>query len=59
LPDVPSAEEIKKDGHQLGEMDIILLKKLEEMTLYIIEQEKKMKKLEDQIEVLTKKNDNK
>lgn len=59
LPDVPSAEEVKKDGHQLGEMDIILLKKLEEMTLYVIEQEKKIKKLEEQLDSISKRNNKK
>lgn len=37
LPDVPSAGEIRQDGLNLGEMNAILLKKLEELTLYVIE----------------------
>lgn len=39
LPGVPSAKEMAVDGIRLGEMDMILLKKVEELTLYIIELE--------------------
>lgn len=42
LPEVPSAKEIKKDGLDLGKMDATLLKKVEELTLYTIAQEKKI-----------------
>jgi len=42
LPEVPSAKEMEKDGVQLGEMNMLLLKKIEELTLYVIEQNKKM-----------------
>jgi hypothetical protein len=42
LPDVPSAKEVEKDGVDLGQMDATLLKKIEELTLYTIQQEKKI-----------------
>lgn len=42
LPDVPSAEEVKTNGVDVGEMNAILLQKIEELTLYIIELEKKI-----------------
>jgi hypothetical protein len=42
LPEVPSAKEIEKDGLDLGQMDATLLKKIEELTLYTIQQEKKI-----------------
>jgi len=45
LPDVPSAAEVEANGVNVGEMNAILLKKVEELTLYIIEQEKQMKEL--------------
>lgn len=45
LPDVPSAEEVKTNGVEVGEMNAILLQKIEELTLYIIELEKKIEKL--------------
>jgi len=49
LPDVPSAKEIEAKGHDLGAMDEILLKKVEELTLYIIEQQKEIEGLKKQI----------
>ncbi|MCE7994413.1 MAG: LamG domain-containing protein [Roseivirga sp.] len=42
LPDVPSAAEVKTNGINLGRMDATLLKKIEELTLYTIDQEKKI-----------------
>jgi hypothetical protein len=42
LPEVPSADEFKANGYSVGEMDNLLLKKVEELTLYIIELEKKV-----------------
>ncbi|WCT13688.1 hypothetical protein [Mucilaginibacter jinjuensis] len=38
LPDVPSEEQVKKDGIDLGEMNSKLLKKIEELTLYLIQE---------------------
>lgn len=52
LPGVPSAQQIEADGHDLGEMNRILLQKMEEMTLYIIRQDKRMKTLEKKIQLL-------
>ena len=46
LKDIPSAEEVEKNGFFLGEMDAKLLQKIEELTLYTIEQEKKIEALE-------------
>jgi len=48
LKDIPSAKEVEKNGIYLGEMDAKLLQKIEELTLYTIEQEKKIKSLEKQ-----------
>jgi hypothetical protein len=42
LPGVPSAAEVKKEGLDLGEGQAVLLKKIEELTLYVIEQNKKI-----------------
>jgi hypothetical protein len=49
LPNVPSAQEIKDKGLQVGEMSNILLQKVEELTLYIIEQNKKIEALEAKV----------
>ncbi len=40
LPEVPSAKEVTKEGIGLGEMNGKLLKKVEELTLYIIQLKK-------------------
>jgi hypothetical protein len=40
LPEVPSATEVARHGHKLGEMDAVLLRKVEELTLYLIELQK-------------------
>jgi hypothetical protein len=42
LPEIPSAKEIEKSGLMLAEMNMNLLKKMEEMTLYMIAQNKEM-----------------
>ncbi|WP_025665783.1 tail fiber protein [Aquimarina megaterium] len=43
LPNVPSATEMEKNGVALGVMNMKLLEKIEELTLYTIAQEKKLK----------------
>jgi len=45
LPEVPSAAAMEKNGIQLGEMNMLLLKKIEELTLYVIEQKEEVKNL--------------
>lgn len=40
LPEVPKATEVEEDGISLGEMNKILLKKIEELTLHVINLEK-------------------
>jgi len=42
LPGIPSAEEVKANGVDLGEMNIKLLKKIEELTLHLIEIKKEL-----------------
>ena len=49
LPDVPTQNEISKDGIDVYEMNAILLKKVEELTLYVIEQQKQIVELENEI----------
>ena len=55
LPEIPSAKEVEKKGISLGEMDTKLLKKIEELTLYLIEQSKELKKLRSEIDQLKSK----
>lgn len=42
LPDIPSEAQVKEEGVGLGEMQVKLLQKIEELTLYVIEQNKKL-----------------
>ena len=49
LPEVPSAKEVAEEGFDVADMDATLLKKVEELTLYIIQQEKRIKQLEAQM----------
>ncbi|BDU51693.1 hypothetical protein [Haliovirga abyssi] len=41
LPDIPSEKEVKSKGVSVGDMQAKLLQKIEELTLYMIEQDKK------------------
>lgn len=45
LKDIPSASEVKKNGIYLGEMNSKLLQKIEELTLYTIQQQKEIERL--------------
>jgi hypothetical protein len=47
LPGVPSAEEVVEEGVDLLEMNAMLLEKVEELTLYIIEQQKQINELKN------------
>lgn len=49
LPEVPSAKEAESDGVSIGDMQKVLLKKIEELTLYAIKQEKRIQALENQL----------
>ena len=50
LPEVPSAAEMEKNGVKLGEMNMLLLKKVEELTLYVIEANRKIKAQDERID---------
>ncbi len=49
LKDIPSAAEVEANGIELGEMNKLLLQKIEELTLYTIELNKEVKALKAQI----------
>jgi len=49
LPDVPTAKEVNEKGINIGEMNAILLKKVEELTVYIIAMQKEMEQLKAKI----------
>lgn len=50
LENVPSAAEIEKNGLNLAKMDEVLLKKVEELTLYVIQLQKEVEALKQQAE---------
>lgn len=56
LPEVPSAEEVEENGIDVGENQVILIKKIEELTLYAIEQQKLLKEMDQQIKTLQHEN---
>ena len=47
LPDIPSAAEMQTAGLAVGEMQTLLLQKIEELTLYIIWQDERIRELEN------------
>ncbi|WP_199120503.1 hypothetical protein [Pedobacter sp. ASV28] len=54
LPEVPSAKEVAKEGLELGEMNKVLLKKIEELTLHLIQKEKELAETNKRIDQLAK-----
>lgn len=50
LPDMPSASQLQESGMDLAEMNLRLLKKVEELTLYTIAQDRKIRKLAARID---------
>lgn len=59
LPDIASAKEMEKEGVNVGEFQIKLLQKIEELTLYTIEQNKLIKEQQKRIEKLERPNNQK
>jgi len=49
LPNVPSEAELIETGLDLEEMNTILMEKVEELTLYLIEQNKQVKELKERV----------
>lgn len=42
LPEIPPAKQIEKEGINIGEINTVLVKKVEELTLYLIEKDKQL-----------------
>lgn len=55
LQDIPSAADVLANGIQLGEMNKLLLQKIEEQTLYLIQQNKEIEELKAQMKTLLEK----
>ncbi len=54
LPNVPSSSEVVADGVDVAEINAILLRKIEELTLYLIEKDQQIRSLEKQVKKLRK-----
>jgi hypothetical protein len=53
LPNIPSAQEIEnKGGADVGELLKLQMQKIEELTLYLIEQDKKMQQMQQELKAL-------
>lgn len=52
LPGIPSAKQVEAEGIKLGDMQRMLLEKVEELTLYLIEQDKVISQLKEEVEAL-------
>ena len=52
LPGVPSALELEKEGLALKEMNLLLLEKIEELTLYALQQQKEIEALKEKVSKL-------
>jgi len=48
LPNIPKGKTIEEEGLELGEMNKLLLEKIEELTLHLIDQDKRLKILEEE-----------
>lgn len=55
LPGIPSEKEVARDGIDVGEMNKLLLQKIEEQMLYIIEMNKEVKELKREVKELKEK----
>ncbi|MBR1564184.1 MAG: hypothetical protein IJ650_02435 [Paludibacteraceae bacterium] len=55
LPDIPSADDMVREGVNINELQIILLRKIEELILYVLHQEEVINQQQQQIEALLSK----
>lgn len=56
LPGIPSASQVESEGIQLGDMQVRLLEKVEELTLHLINQDKQIRQLQAEISTLKQEN---
>lgn len=52
LPNIPTAETVAEEGINVGEMTKTLVEKVEELTLYLLQQDEKMKQQQAEIDAL-------
>jgi hypothetical protein len=54
LPEVPPAEEIEDGGFEVGEMQKLMMKKIEELSLYVIQQQQEIEELKNELNKIRK-----
>ena len=54
LPEIPSAKMMEQNGLNLGELNMQMLKKIKELTLYLIEKDEQVRNLQKQVSGLDK-----
>lgn len=54
LPNVPSTSEVNENGVNLAKTDAILLEKIEELTLYLLQQDEQIKQMQAELDTLKK-----
>ncbi|MGB0521987.1 MAG: hypothetical protein ACPGJS_03460 [Flammeovirgaceae bacterium] len=52
LPNIPAAAEIEKEGMDVGKLNVLLTEKVEELTLYTIQQNQQLKRLQAELNEL-------
>ena len=52
LPNIPNAEEIETNGQDVGQLQLKLLEKIEELMLYTIKQQKELEKLKLELQLI-------
>jgi hypothetical protein len=52
LPGIPTETEVKENGIEVGEMQAKLLQKIEELTLYVIQQQETIDELKNEMNLL-------
>jgi len=52
LPSIPSEKVMKEEGIDLAEMNVKMMEKIEELTLYLIQQNKELEKMKAELETL-------
>ncbi|MCB9201484.1 MAG: hypothetical protein H6604_00335 [Flavobacteriales bacterium] len=50
LPEIPSEKEVKENGVELLEMNVLLLQKVEELTLYILKQQQEIQEMKSRLD---------
>jgi hypothetical protein len=50
LPEIPTTAEVAKSGVNIGEINVLYLKKIEELTLYVLQQQKQLELQQKQLE---------